>query len=73
MDHAGLAALSLCEALILAMDDRNVLPRSEILGLLRDASTTQHNAASLTGGADHAAAARIIDGLIAKAERLPTV
>ncbi|WP_042246371.1 hypothetical protein [Paracoccus sp. PAMC 22219] len=71
MDSAGLAALTLFEALILALHDRDVLPRSEILGLLQDAATTRHNAARLTGGPDHAGAARLIDDIIARAELLP--
>jgi hypothetical protein len=37
-EHAGQAALSICEALLLAMNDRGVLPEHEIVGVLRDAA-----------------------------------
>ncbi|MBT8457231.1 MAG: hypothetical protein KJO15_14130 [Alphaproteobacteria bacterium] len=43
-DPAGMAALSICEALLLALQDRNVLPQREILGILRDAAETHENA-----------------------------
>lgn len=42
--HAGQAALSICEALLLAMNDRGLLPEHEIVGVLRDAATTHENA-----------------------------
>jgi hypothetical protein len=37
-DVAGMAALAICESLLLALNDRNVLPEREILGILRDAA-----------------------------------
>ncbi|WP_298938079.1 hypothetical protein [uncultured Ruegeria sp.] len=43
-EHAGQAALSICEALLLAMNDRGVLPEHEIVGVLRDAAATHVNA-----------------------------
>ena len=43
-DAAGLAALSICEALLLAMNDHGVLPEHEIMGVLRDAAATHENA-----------------------------
>ena len=43
-NHAGLAALSICEALLLAMNDRGLLPEHEIMGILRDAAATHENA-----------------------------
>ena len=46
-DPAGHAALSICESLLLALNDRNILPESEIIGVLRDAATTH---AQATGG-----------------------
>ena len=42
-DHAGLAALSICEALLLAMNDHKLLPEQEIIGVLRDAAATHEN------------------------------
>jgi hypothetical protein len=43
-DYSGMAALSICEALLLAMNDQNILPEHEIVGVLRDAATTHENA-----------------------------
>lgn len=43
-EHAGQAALSICEALLLAMNDRGILPEHEIMGVLRDAAATHENA-----------------------------
>lgn len=37
-DVAGTAALAICESLLLALNDRNVLPENEIIGVLRDAA-----------------------------------
>ena len=42
-DPAGMAALSICEALLLALQDRSVLPEREIVGILRDAAETHEN------------------------------
>ncbi len=43
-DRSGIAALSICEALLLTLNDLNILPESEIIGLLRDAASTHENA-----------------------------
>ncbi|MCG6884676.1 MAG: hypothetical protein LJE62_13065 [Silicimonas sp.] len=43
-EHAGQAALSICEALLLAMNDRGLLPEHEVVGILRDAAATHENA-----------------------------
>ncbi|MEO8245029.1 MAG: hypothetical protein ABI832_22315 [bacterium] len=37
-DVTASAALAICESLLLALNDRKVLPESEILGILRDAA-----------------------------------
>jgi hypothetical protein len=60
-----MAALSICEALLLALLDRNVLPEREIVGILRDAAETHENA----HGSDserqlHAATADLINEII---------
>jgi hypothetical protein len=68
-DHStssGVAALSICEALLLALNDAKVLPESEIMGVLKDAATTHENA----GVSDieiekHKAVARLIKKIIA--------
>ena len=37
-DPAGIAALSICKSLLLALNQRSVLPEVEIMGLLADAA-----------------------------------
>jgi hypothetical protein len=63
-EHAGMAALSICEALLLAMNDHALLPEHEIMGVLRDAAATHENA---TGPDEesHRAAAALINRIIA--------
>ena len=64
-DPAGMAALSICEALLLAVNDRNLLPEREIVGILRDAATTHENATGLDAEREaHAAAAKLITEII---------
>ena len=68
-DHStssGVAALSICEALLLALNDAKVLPENEIMGVLIDAAATHENA----GGSDidfeeHKAVATLINKIIA--------
>jgi hypothetical protein len=60
-EHAGQAALSICEALLLAMNDHGLLPEHEILGVLRDAAATHENAT----GPDAEAVAALINRIIA--------
>ena len=43
-DVPGTAALAICEALLLALNDHNILPEREILGILRDAAAAHQNA-----------------------------
>lgn len=40
---AGLAALAICESLMLALNDRKILPEAEILGVLLDAAAAHSN------------------------------
>ena len=42
--EAGMAALTICEALLLALNDAKVLPEREIMGVLEDAAATHENA-----------------------------
>ncbi|MEI4197769.1 hypothetical protein [Roseovarius sp. E0-M6] len=65
-DHAGMAALSICEALMLAMNDRDLLPEHEIMGVLRDAAATHENATGTDAETEsHRAVAKIINRIIA--------
>ncbi|MDN5569271.1 MAG: hypothetical protein L0G27_11105 [Paracoccus sp. (in: a-proteobacteria)] len=65
-DHSGIAALSICEALLLALNDHNILPEREIVGVLQDAAESHQNA---TGTEEevtsHRAVARLINHIIA--------
>ena len=65
-DHAGLAALSICEALLLAMNDRGLLPETEIMGILEDAAATHANAIGTDVETQtHRAVADLINAIIA--------
>ncbi len=64
-DVSGTAALVICESLLLALNDRGVLPEKDIVDVLRDAITTLKDVpgdeASL---ALNTAVARLINGII---------
>jgi hypothetical protein len=64
-DPTGAAALSICESLLLALNDRNILPEREIVGVLRDAALA-HEGAALHGEdpETHRAAAALIQKII---------
>ncbi|QDY69280.1 hypothetical protein [Qingshengfaniella alkalisoli] len=65
-DHAGTAALSICEALLLAMNDRKLLPEHEIVGVLRDAAASHENAVGTELETEkHRAVADLINAIIA--------
>ena len=65
-EHAGRAALSICEALLLALNDRGVLPEHEIVGVLRDAAATHENAVGTDHETEnHRAVADLINAIIA--------
>lgn len=66
-DVAGNAALAICESLLLALNDRNILPEREIVGVLEDAAASHENAPPGDGAeAMHKAVAllirKVIDG-----------
>jgi hypothetical protein len=65
-EHAGQAALSICEALLLAMNDRGLLPEHEIVGVLRDAAATHENAVGTELEMEHhLAVVNLINAIIA--------
>ncbi|MGR3760669.1 hypothetical protein ACUXV3_11145 [Roseobacteraceae bacterium NS-SX3] len=65
-EYAGIAALTICEALLLAMSDQELLPEHEVVGILRDAAATHENAAGLESDADmHRTVAALINQIIA--------
>jgi hypothetical protein len=64
--YAGMAALSICEALLLALNDRNILPESEIMGIMSDAAAAHENAVGLDADMKaHKAVAALIKRIIA--------
>ncbi|MEH6648043.1 hypothetical protein [Sulfitobacter sp.] len=63
---SGIAALSICEALLLALNDAKVLPEREIVGVLEDAARSHENAGgSNTEIEEHEAVATLINKIIA--------
>lgn len=66
-DIAGLAALALCESLLLALNDHDTMPEQAIVGVLRSAAKTLE-ASSIQPGEPRSRAAaailihKIIDG-----------
>lgn len=64
-DIAGTAALAICEALLLALNDHKILPEKEIVGVLRDAAAAHANAPASDKDALHAAVAALINGILA--------
>ncbi len=64
-EHAGLAALSICEALLLALKDHGLLPEHEIAGVLHDAASTHQNVIGTEPeSAENQAVAALIKGII---------
>jgi hypothetical protein len=65
-DVAGTAALSICESLLLALNDRKILPEDDIVGVLRDAAAAHANDPGDDGQTDlHDAVAALITRILA--------
>ena len=65
-EFAGIAALSICEALLLALNDNKLLSENEIVGVLRDAAATHLNAVGNDQEmAKHNGVADLINAIIA--------
>ncbi|SEO14496.1 hypothetical protein SAMN04490248_1025 [Salinihabitans flavidus] len=64
-DIAGTAALSICESLLLAMNDSKILPEKEIVGILQDAAAAHEFAPGGDQAEMHAAVAALINGILA--------
>ncbi len=63
---AGLAALSICESLLLALSENNVLQPGQARSVLEDAATANRNAVALEpDGSLHDAAATAIELILA--------
>ncbi len=64
---SGLAALTICESLLLALTERHVLDKQEVRGLLLDAATAHGNAATTEKNPEmHLAARKIIEQILKK-------
>jgi len=64
--YSGMAALAICEALLLALNDAEILPEKEIMGVLTDAAATHENAGgSQVDVEKHRAAAALIRRIVA--------
>jgi hypothetical protein len=64
-DVAGTAALAIVESLLLALNDRKVLPEREIVGILKDAAAAHELDAEGTQTALHAEVAALINKILA--------
>ena len=64
-DIAGTAALAICESLLLALNDHNILPEKEIVGVLKDAAAAHEFAPPGEEDALHAAVAALINNILA--------
>jgi hypothetical protein len=64
---SGTAALAICESLLLALNDHNILPEAEIVGILKDAAAAHHHAPKDAHGTSalHTAVATLINGILA--------
>ncbi|MEH6646723.1 hypothetical protein [Sulfitobacter sp.] len=63
--NSGMAALSICEAMLLALNDAKILPEREIVGILKDAAAAHENASGSTAELQtHKAVAVLINKII---------
>jgi hypothetical protein len=64
-DTAGGAALSICESLLISLQELKILNPDEARAVLEDAAATHRNGVALLTNADqHLAIAELIEGLI---------
>ena len=63
---AGLAALSICESMLLSLTDTGVIDDDEAKAILEDAATAHRNAVGVVDGkaGEHREAAAIIEAII---------
>lgn len=71
---SGLAALSICESLLVALNELEILTAQDAGGVLKDAASAHHSAAEAGAGANataHREVAAIIDRIIAGGNSIP--
>jgi hypothetical protein len=63
---AGLAALSVCESILLSLTDNKIISEAEAKAILQDAATAHREAVPLADGAggEHAEAAALLEAII---------
>jgi hypothetical protein len=66
-DPAGLAALSICESMLLSLTEAGIIDNNEAMAILEDAAMAHRGAVGVTDGAtaDHLEAAAIIERMLA--------
>lgn len=64
-DIAGTAALAILESLLLALNDKKILPEREIVGILTDAAAAHESAPPGVHDALNAAVAALINSILA--------
>ena len=63
---AGLAALAICESMLLSLTESKLLGTGEARSILEDAATANRNAIPMASdGTNHEAAARVIELILA--------
>ena len=60
---AGLAALSVCESILLSLTENGIVDEAEVKAILTDAATAHRQAAPPAGASDHDRAAVLIEAL----------
>ena len=69
---AGVAALSICESLLLALSDLKIMGAKDMAGVLEDAAAVHRGAAAASPSAAlHLEAAAMIDRIIAGENSMP--
>lgn len=64
-DIDGSAALAICESLLLALTDRNILDEQEVMSLMADAANAHRNAAlEKDGDPGHGEVADLIEAIV---------
>ena len=64
--YSGIAALAICESLMLAINDHDLLPEREIVNILHDAAAAHENAVGLDDATEmHRQVALLINSIIA--------
>lgn len=61
---AGTAAVSICESILLALNDRSISPEKEILGILKDPAAAHEFVPDGKDAEMHAAVAALINSII---------